>query len=59
MLLIGAVFLFLLILGAPVAFAIGLSLVAAHVRRHDGRVWVEERPGGGTRVVVELPGVDR
>ena len=38
---------------------LGLSLVAAHVRRHDGRVWVEERPGGGTRVVVELPGVDR
>ncbi|MBN9792457.1 two-component sensor histidine kinase [Pseudonocardia sp. TMWB2A] len=37
---------------------LGLSLVAAHVRRHDGRVWVEERPGGGARVVVELPGVD-
>ncbi|MEJ8282098.1 sensor histidine kinase [Pseudonocardia spirodelae] len=37
---------------------LGLSLVATHVRRHDGRVHVEDRPGGGTRVVVELPGVD-
>ena len=35
---------------------LGLSLVAAHVRRHDGEVWIEERPGGGARVVVELPG---
>ena len=36
---------------------LGLSLVAAHVRRHDGSVWIEDRPGGGARVVVELPGV--
>ncbi|MEQ3550899.1 HAMP domain-containing sensor histidine kinase [Pseudonocardia nematodicida] len=36
---------------------LGLSLVAAHVHRHDGAVWIEERPGGGTRIVVELPGV--
>ena len=35
---------------------LGLSLVVAHVRRHDGAVWIEERPGGGARVVVELPG---
>ncbi|ANY09901.1 histidine kinase [Pseudonocardia sp. HH130630-07] len=35
---------------------LGLSLVAAHVRRHGGRVWISERPGGGARVVVELPG---
>lgn len=35
---------------------LGLSLVSAHVRRHDGEVWIEERPGGGARVVVELPG---
>lgn len=34
---------------------LGLALVAQHVRRHGGRVWVEDRPGGGARFVVELP----
>ena len=34
---------------------LGLALVAEHVRRHHGRVWVEDRPGGGARFVVELP----
>jgi signal transduction histidine kinase len=34
---------------------LGLALVARHVRRHDGRVWVEDRPGGGARFVVSLP----
>ena len=34
---------------------LGLSLVEEHVRLHHGRVWVEERPGGGARFVVELP----
>jgi signal transduction histidine kinase len=34
---------------------LGLSLVAEHVRVHKGRVWVEERAGGGARFVVELP----
>ena len=34
---------------------LGLALVARHVRDHDGQVWIEERPGGGTRVVTELP----
>ena len=34
---------------------LGLSLVAEHVRLHGGRVWAEERPGGGARFVVELP----
>jgi two-component system, OmpR family, sensor histidine kinase MtrB len=37
---------------------LGLALVAQHVRRHGGRVWVEDRPGGGARFVVELPEVD-
>lgn len=37
---------------------LGLSLVAEHVRRHDGRAWVEDRPGGGARFVIELPRVD-
>ncbi|MDQ7810854.1 HAMP domain-containing sensor histidine kinase [Amycolatopsis sp. A133] len=34
---------------------LGLAIVADHVHRHDGRVWVEDRPGGGARFVVELP----
>jgi signal transduction histidine kinase len=38
---------------------LGLALVAQHVRGHDGRAWVEERPGGGARFVVELPEVPR
>ncbi len=36
---------------------LGLALVAQHVGSHDGRAWVEERPGGGARFVVELPEV--
>lgn len=41
---------------------LGLALVAEHVRLHDGRVWVEDRGGGGARFVVEFPtvaGTDR
>lgn len=34
---------------------LGLALVAEHVRLHGGRVWVEDRVGGGARFVVELP----
>jgi signal transduction histidine kinase len=34
---------------------LGLALVAEHVRLHGGRVWVDDRPGGGSRFVVELP----
>lgn len=34
---------------------LGLALVAEHVRLHGGAVWVEERDGGGSRFVVELP----
>jgi len=37
---------------------LGLSLVTEHVRLHGGRVWVEDRPGGGARFVVELPVLD-
>ena len=33
----------------------GLALVAEHVRLHGGRVWVEDRVGGGARFVVEIP----
>ncbi len=34
---------------------LGLALVDEHVRLHGGRVWVEDRVGGGARFVVELP----
>jgi two-component system sensor histidine kinase MtrB len=34
---------------------LGLSLVAEQVHAQDGQVWVEDRPGGGARFVVELP----
>lgn len=36
---------------------LGLALVAQHVRGHSGRVWVEDRKGGGARFVVALPEV--
>ena len=36
---------------------LGLSLVAQHVARTAGRVVVLDRPGGGARFRVELPGV--
>lgn len=38
---------------------LGLALVAQHVHGHGGRVRVEDRPGGGSRFVVELPEVTR
>lgn len=34
---------------------LGLALVSEHVHRNSGTVWVEDRPGGGSRFVVELP----
>jgi two-component system, OmpR family, sensor histidine kinase MtrB len=34
---------------------LGLALAAQQVRLHHGRLWVEDRPGGGARFVVELP----
>ena len=34
---------------------LGLSLVDEHTRLHGGHVWVEDRVGGGSRFVVELP----
>ncbi|MGH8825012.1 MAG: ATP-binding protein [Jiangellaceae bacterium] len=34
---------------------LGLALAAQHVRLHHGRIWIEDRPGGGARFVVELP----
>ena len=34
---------------------LGLFLVDQLVRGMDGRVWVEDNPGGGARFVAELP----
>jgi two-component system, OmpR family, sensor histidine kinase MtrB len=34
---------------------LGLSLVQEHIGLHGGRVWVEDREGGGARFVVRLP----
>jgi signal transduction histidine kinase len=34
---------------------LGLAVVAQHVSAHGGTVWVEDRPAGGARFVVELP----
>jgi two-component system sensor histidine kinase MtrB len=44
--------------GSSEGSGLGLSLVHEHVRLHGGRVWVEDRPGGGARFVVELPAVE-
>ncbi|MGH9022374.1 MAG: HAMP domain-containing sensor histidine kinase, partial [Acidimicrobiia bacterium] len=41
---------------APRGTGLGLALVAEHARLHGGRVWVQDRLGGGSRFVVELPG---
>ncbi|GAA1525419.1 HAMP domain-containing sensor histidine kinase [Dactylosporangium maewongense] len=38
---------------------LGLSLVAQHASAHGGRVEVLDRPGGGARFRVDLPGVVR
>jgi two-component system, OmpR family, sensor histidine kinase MtrB len=37
---------------------LGLAIVVQHVRQHGGRVWVEDRPGGGARFIVELPALE-
>lgn len=36
---------------------LGLALAAEHVRRHHGHIWVQDRPEGGARFVIELPRV--
>lgn len=38
-----------------VGTGLGLALVAEHVHVLGGEVWVEDRPGGGSRFVVRLP----
>jgi two-component system sensor histidine kinase MtrB len=41
--------------GAGEGSGLGLSLVQEHIGLHGGRVWVEDREGGGARFVVRLP----
>jgi two-component system, OmpR family, sensor histidine kinase MtrB len=38
-----------------VGTGLGLALVAEHARLQGGEAWVEDRPGGGARFVVDLP----
>jgi hypothetical protein len=38
---------------------LGLALVTQHIHRHNGTTWVEPRPGGGARFIVELPEVTK
>ena len=38
---------------------LGLAIVHAIASAHGGRVWVEQAPLGGARVVIELPGYRR
>ena len=45
--------------GSAEGTGLGLSLVAEHVRLHGGRVWAEDRPEGGARIVVELRAGER
>jgi signal transduction histidine kinase len=45
--------------GTDPGSGLGLALVAQHVQRHGGAVWVDDRPGGGARFVVEIPEASR
>lgn len=40
----------------PGGVGVGLALVARFAELHDGRAWVEDRPGGGASFRVFLPG---
>jgi two-component system sensor histidine kinase MtrB len=42
--------------GAGDGTGLGLAIVAEHARAHGGRAGVEDRPGGGARFRIELPG---
>jgi two-component system sensor histidine kinase KdpD len=41
--------------GGPGGTGLGLSIAQGIIQAHGGRVWVEDRPGGGTRAVFTLP----
>jgi two-component system, OmpR family, sensor histidine kinase MtrB len=44
--------------GGSEGTGLGLALVEQHVTAHRGRVWITDRPGGGARFCVALPGSD-
>ena len=41
--------------GAVAGSGIGLAIVRDIATRHGGRIWIEEREGGGATFVVSLP----
>lgn len=41
--------------GSPSGTGLGLALSRRHIELHGGRLWVDDRPGGGARFVIELP----
>ena len=44
--------------GGESSTGLGLSIAEQLVRRHDGRIWAENKPGRGSTFYVELPRVD-
>ncbi|MCW2714620.1 MAG: histidine kinase, partial [Frankiales bacterium] len=42
--------------GGSEGTGLGLALITQHVQAHRGTAVIEDRPGGGARLVVELPG---
>ena len=45
--------------GAPGGTGLGLSICQGIVRAHGGRIWAEDRAGGGARLVFALPLADQ
>lgn len=43
----------------PAGFGLGLAVAKGLVEAHGGRIWAENRPGGGTRFTFTLPVSDR
>lgn len=41
--------------GSAGGTGLGLAISREIVASHGGRIWAEHRPGGGTRIVIELP----
>lgn len=39
----------------PSGTGMGLAIAKGIVEAHEGKIWIESRPGGGTRVVFTLP----
>ena len=37
---------------------VGLAIVQKVVQRHDGIVWIEDNPGGGSRLIFTIPDAD-